>query len=65
MARLQIYVTTRDAGVLVLATGDAYQPIRVNTIASDKNLFNATPAISNGQLFLRSDKFLYCIGQAQ
>jgi hypothetical protein len=27
------------------------------------SIFNATPAVSNGQLLLRSDRFLYCIGE--
>ena len=31
------------------------------TVAS--TVTNATPAVSNGQLFLRTDKNLYCIGK--
>ncbi len=32
-------------------------PYRCNTV------FNATPVVSKGQLLLRSDRFLYCIGK--
>ena len=65
LAGQHLYTTTRDAGVIVVPLGDAYQPLGVNTIASDENLFNATPALSDGQLFLRSDNFLYCVGSAK
>jgi hypothetical protein len=30
---------------------------------SDASAFNGSPAMSQGQLFLRSDKCLYCIGK--
>jgi hypothetical protein len=26
-------------------------------------VFNATPAVSDSQLYLRSDRFLYCVGK--
>jgi hypothetical protein len=29
----------------------------------DDSVFNATPVVSDGQLLLRSDRFLYCIGK--
>ena len=29
----------------------------------DESIFNGTPAIYGGQLFMRSDKYLYCIGK--
>ena len=32
-------------------------------IEEDNSQFHGTPAISDGQLFLRSDKFLYCISE--
>ena len=57
----KIYVVTRHAGTIVLAAKPDFEQIAVNVLAKDKSQFNASPAISNGQLFLRSDEFLYCI----
>ena len=34
-----------------------------NIAAGDDSVFNATPAILDGQLLLRSDRYLYCIGK--
>ena len=34
-----------------------------NKFSEDDSVFNATPAVGNGQLFLRSDKFLYCVAK--
>ena len=56
-----IYLTTRREGVYVIAAQPEYALISHNQIASDDTDFDATPAISDGQLFLRSDKYLYCI----
>lgn len=61
----KIYITTRDAGIIVAAPGSEYQELSVNRILGDDSFYNATPAISNGQLFTRTDRFLYCIGERQ
>ena len=29
----------------------------------DASVFNASPAVSDGQLLLRSNRFLYCLGK--
>jgi hypothetical protein len=49
-------------GTYVLAAGPKYELLAHNKIADDKSIFNGSPAVSRGQLFLRSDKYLYCIG---
>lgn len=59
----KLYMTTRDKGVWVLAAEPTFKELSLNKIESDKGMFNASPAISNGQLLIRSDAFLYCIGQ--
>jgi hypothetical protein len=45
----------------VFKSGEKLEQIAVNKLG-DNESFGATPAISHGQLFLRSDKFLYCVG---
>lgn len=37
--------------------------LALNKIESDSGLFNASPAISNNQILLRTDSYLYCIGK--
>jgi outer membrane protein assembly factor BamB len=58
----KIYVVTKKDGVFVLAAGPKFEQLAHNTL-SDDAIFNASPAISQGRLFLRSDKCLYCIGK--
>ncbi|MCR9119294.1 MAG: PQQ-binding-like beta-propeller repeat protein, partial [bacterium] len=58
----RLYVTTRDKGVTVLPAKPEYSELAVNSIASDEGLINGSPAISEDQLFLRTDNYLYCIG---
>lgn len=56
-----IYVVTRRSGTIVYQPGDTFQPIARNRFASDESDFNASPAVSDGKLYLRSDQALYCI----
>lgn len=57
----KLYVVTRKNGVFVLAAKDKFEIIAHNKIASDDTDFNASPAISNKCVFLRSNLFLYCL----
>ena len=57
----KLYSVSRSAGVFVLATGPRFRQIGQNKLDNDESQFNASPAISRGQIFLRSDKQLYCI----
>jgi outer membrane protein assembly factor BamB len=59
----RLYVTTRDQGVVVLAAEPEYKELARNVLADDEGLVNASPAISNNQLLIRTDSYLYCIGQ--
>jgi outer membrane protein assembly factor BamB len=57
----RIYIPTRWDGVLVLDAHPVFKVLSQNQFAGDESDFNATPAISNQQLFLRSNQFLYCV----
>ncbi|TWU03427.1 outer membrane protein assembly factor BamB family protein [Neorhodopirellula pilleata] len=59
----KIYVVTRRSGTLVYEPGDAFQPIAQNKFANDETDFNASPAVSDGRLYLRSNQSLYCVAQ--
>ena len=59
----KIYAVSRERGTFVLAAGPKFEVLAHNTFESDKSVFNGSPVVSDGQLFLRSDKCLYCIGK--
>lgn len=63
VANGKIYIPTRWKGVIVLPAKPEYQVLAQNKFDSDESDFNATPAISNEQMFLRSDRFLYCVAE--
>ncbi len=55
-----ILLTARNGTTHVLKATTDYQFVAANNLKDD-SLFNATPAISNGQLFLRSEQRLHCV----
>jgi len=59
----KFYMQTRNSGVYVLAGQPEFKVLNQNRFASDDSVFNATPAVGQGQLFLRSNTNLYCVGQ--
>ncbi|MDA1054869.1 MAG: PQQ-binding-like beta-propeller repeat protein [Planctomycetota bacterium] len=60
----KIYIVTRNGGTYVLAATPEFTQLAHNKF-DDNSTFNASPVISNGQIFLRSDRFLYCVGNAR
>jgi hypothetical protein len=45
----------------VLKATDKLESLAVNRVTNDTEDFSATPAISSGELFVRSNKNIYCI----
>ncbi len=62
LAEGRIYYPSREKGTYVVSAKPKFELLARNVIESDTSVFNGTPAISEGQLFLRSDKHLYCVG---
>ncbi len=60
MADGRLYVPSRRAGVFVLKAGDSFEQLQHNPPLDDSD-FNASPAVVGKQLFLRSNKALYCL----
>ena len=58
----KIYVVTRRSGTLIIEPGETFNVVAQNRFDNDTTDFNATPAVSDGRLFLRSNQALYCIG---
>lgn len=59
----RIYAVSRRSGTFVLRSGPKFEQLAQNRFASDDTDFNGSPALSEGQIFLRSNRFLYCIGE--
>ncbi|HVV99986.1 MAG TPA: PQQ-binding-like beta-propeller repeat protein [Planctomycetaceae bacterium] len=61
----KLYAVSREKGTFVLRLsedGKKVEQLAHNEIASDDTDFNASPAVVDDHLFLRSNKRLYCVG---
>lgn len=58
-----IYYVSRDSGTYVVAADPTFRLIAHNLIASDGSIFNGSPITIGERILLRSDTYLYCIGQ--
>jgi hypothetical protein len=59
----KIYFVTGSGETLVIKTGEKFELLARNKVTEDRENFMASPAISDGAIFLRSDKHLYCIAE--
>lgn len=58
----KLYYVSQHKGVYVVAAKPTFEQIAHNVIEDDKSRANASIAVSKGQLLLRTDQYLYCIG---
>lgn len=58
----RIYYLTREGQAFVIDAKPQFQQLAKNDL-SDRGVFNASPAVNGNQLLIRSDKFLYCVGE--
>ena len=59
----KIYYVTRGGDIHVIKAGDTFEKLATNRLTSESEDFSATPAISDGQIFFRSSKHLYCVSE--
>lgn len=57
----KIYYVTRGGEIHVIKAGEKFEQLATNRLTADAEDFSSTPAISNGQIFFRSNKNLYCV----
>jgi len=57
----RLICVSRRGGTYVLAAKPEFEVLAHNENKADETDFNASAAISDGQLFLRSNRYLYCI----
>ncbi len=58
----RIYIVTRDGELIVLKAGPEYKVLATNTLPEKTD---ATPAIANGRMYIRTLNHLICIGDAK
>lgn len=57
----RVYVTSRDGDTLVLRHGPAFEVLGANSLDDG---FDASPAVVDGEIYLRGYQFLYCIAES-
>jgi outer membrane protein assembly factor BamB len=62
LANGNIYAVSRRNGTFVFEAKPEFKLVAQNKLAGDTSDFNGTPAVVGNQLFLRSNRSLYCIG---
>ena len=63
MANGKVYYLARSGEAFVYSVGPEFKLLAQNRFVSDDGDFSSTPAISDGQLFLRSSNCLYCLAE--
>jgi len=58
----KLYFVSQHNGTYVVAARTKFEQLAHNVFEDDKSRANASVAVSNGQLLLRTDQALYCIG---
>lgn len=58
----RLYAASRFDGVFVLAASPQYKLLAHNELG-DESCFNASPVVSGKRLLLRSNNYLYCLGE--
>ncbi len=56
-----LYYQKGNGEMFVIALGDELEQKAVNSVTIDSESFGGAPAVSNGRMFVRSDKHLYCV----
>jgi hypothetical protein len=59
----KIYYVSRGGDIYVLSAGADFEQLAVNRVTSDSEDFSATPAISDGEIYIRSSGHLYCVAE--
>ena len=63
VANGSLFAVSRENGTFVYAAKPQLESVARNSLDEDAGTCNATPAFSDGRMFLRSNRYLYCIGR--
>jgi hypothetical protein len=56
----RVYITGRDGTTLVIRSGPKYEVLATNSLDDG---FDASPALVDGEMFMRGYKYLYSIAE--
>ncbi|MDZ4852291.1 MAG: PQQ-binding-like beta-propeller repeat protein [Pirellulaceae bacterium] len=59
----KIIYTTKAGKFYIVDAKPEFALVATNDLSADISGFNGTPAISDGELFLRSNEYLYCVSE--
>jgi outer membrane protein assembly factor BamB len=59
----RLYFTGRGGRTIVIAAQPKFEQLADNSLEGNRGAFNASPAIAGRQLLLRSNRFLYSLGE--
>ena len=59
----KLYCVSQQKGTFVLAAQPEFKLLAHNVFEDDNSRTNASPIVDDGQLLLRTDLRLYCIGK--
>ena len=54
----RVYIPSRDGTTLVIAAGPTFEVLAANMLEDG---FDASPAVAGGEIYLRGQRYLYCI----
>ncbi|MCH7995365.1 MAG: PQQ-binding-like beta-propeller repeat protein, partial [Planctomycetes bacterium] len=57
----KLYYVRKSGDLFVLRADEKLKQLALNRLTDEKEEFSSTPAVSDGDLFIRSDKHLYCV----
>ena len=57
-----VYMPNDDGVITVIKPGPTFEVVSKNAIGER---MNASPAISNGKIYLKGEKHLFCIGETR
>lgn len=60
-----LYYMAASGATHVITTGDTFKHLAANRVTNDPENFSASPAISNGEIFIRSNRHLYCVSTSK
>jgi len=58
----KLYLSTEEGDVVIVKMGETFEVLATNSLANQS--FIATPAVSGGDLYLRSETHLFCVRQS-
>jgi outer membrane protein assembly factor BamB len=63
IANGSLFAVSRDDGTYVFPAKPQFGSVTRNVVDDDAGTCNATPAFSNGRMYLRTNRYLYCIAK--